>query len=280
MSVLAALQFTKRVEFLASTQTWTVPVGVVQVWATHIGSGGAGGGGTASAANSGNGANGSQIVYRRRLPSTPGDVWTITCPIAATGVNGATGNAGVDSTITVGGLVISRAIGGAAGLFGGSSQLDTPFPQTYGTKVNFNDVLYNIADGQIYPGGIGGSWSHQGNRYDDLPAFQNSSGTADMASIGALTNQSINSVGYQLCGQGTPFGSAGLCANFGNIAGTATGGTRWGAGGGSSWGGGAWSFATGTPANCAATDYGSGGPGAYSAVAGGNGGPGYCLLEY
>lgn len=282
MSVLAPLSFSTRVQLTASTQTWTVPTGVTVGWFTHCGSGGAGGGGTAAAGNAGNGGNGAQLVYKRRVPLTPADVLTITCPVAATGVNGANGNNGVDSTVTSGNstFVISRAVGARGGMYVSNLTASAgASPNNFGARTNFQDNFYNLADGQIFPETLGGTCSKAGSAYDDLPAYQNASGTASFSFQAAVTATSSDT-GLQSCGQSGPFGIGGVCANFAGYTTNAISGKTLCAAGGAAIGNAVWAGAGGAPTNCAATDYGCGGGGAQTAVAGANGGPGFCEILY
>jgi len=112
----------------ASTQNWTVPAGITQVFVEEW-AGGGGGGGSSGAQGIGTGGGGGE--YRRgRFDVTPGQVIGVTVGPGGAGGNGGVGGNG--GTTSFGALM--SAMGGAGGGFGN-----------------------NVASGQVTPGGSGGA---------------------------------------------------------------------------------------------------------------------------
>lgn len=107
---------TQNFQKFTSSGTFTIPANVTSVKVTVIGAGGAGGGSTVATSGGGGGSGGNTIKYLTGL--TPGNTLAVTVGTGGTGVSGAGGNAGGNSTVASGTQTITSIIANGGG--GGS----------------------------------------------------------------------------------------------------------------------------------------------------------------
>ena len=104
-----------RTIILNGTTTYTVPTGTRAIFVEAIGGGGAGGGVINAATNSGAGGGGGSGAYSNLWKVAPKlTAFTVAVGAGGTGVSGATGNVGGDTTFDSGSICTAK--GGAGGL--------------------------------------------------------------------------------------------------------------------------------------------------------------------
>lgn len=114
LSLLAGAAAAATFPFTANG-SWTVPAGVASITIEVWGGGGAGGGNTTTGDGGGGGGGG---AYSRtaNIAVTPGEVCTVTVGIGGSGVTGAAGLAGGQTSVLCSGGASVLAAGGAGGL--------------------------------------------------------------------------------------------------------------------------------------------------------------------